>query len=57
MSLRSCYNCHFLKNNQSWYKSFVCAVDDEVLDEYNLKLNCCNCYTKKIKRNENQKER
>lgn len=52
MDSRSCYNCHFLKDHQSWYKGFTCALDDEVLDEYNLKLNSCNCYAKKIKRSE-----
>lgn len=42
-----CYNCKYLKDRGGWYKRFSCKLDNEVLDEFNLKLTSCNCFEEK----------
>lgn len=43
-----CYDCKYLKDKGNWYKRFKCELDDEVLDEFNLKLTSCNCFKERI---------
>lgn len=43
-----CYNCKYLKDKGVWYKEFVCELDGDVLDEFNLKLAICSAYEEKI---------
>lgn len=43
----SCYYCKYLKDKGDWYKRFECKLDDEVLNEFNLKLTSCNCFEEK----------
>ena len=47
MKDRCCYNCKHLKNTNKCHKGFICTIDNEELDEFNLKIIECNFYKEK----------